>query len=251
MYQNLVRELSRPIETDTIRDIKLAQQGKKPVKKIDFVSGEERVEILHNPIRLLILQILRDGIDDTLTEESFDKDTQVLLTKQQKVKRQVMSVFEIIRLSEKGPNKALTKNQIYHHLPLLEKGGFIVKHGVVTKGKRTTDYYRRTAENFVTYGLHYDPNKYSSAIKKEVEDAIPFFDFSLSNDDKKELAELLIDAEVMRLKWAPMIESLVIDDIAENRPIEMCDKLLWIYSIGQDGFLQILNEIYSLVFKDE
>jgi len=243
--------LSRIVETDTIRDIELTDLGKKPLRKIDFVSGEKRVQILHNPVRLLILQILRDGIDDTLTEESYDKDTEVLLTKQQKVRRQAMSVLEIIKTSRMDSYEALTKNQIYHHLPLLEEGGFVVKHGTVTKGKRTTDYYRRTAENFVTYGLHYDPSKYSATIKKEITSALPFFDFSLSKDDEKELAELLVDAEVMRLKWAPKIESLVSEDIAENRPVEMFDKLLWVYSIGQSEFLQVLSEIRSLLFKDE
>ncbi|NHJ13049.1 MAG: hypothetical protein EAX95_05195 [Candidatus Thorarchaeota archaeon] len=237
------------VRTDRIKDIELTEAGKKPIRKVDFVHGEKRVQILHNPVRLLILQILRDGIEDTLTEESFDKETKTLHTRQQKVKRQVMSVLEIIRVSKKSESdNTLTKNQMYHHLPLLEDGGFVVKHGTVTKGKRTTDYYRRTAENFVTYGLHHDPEKYSSAIEKEIVSALPPFKFDLAKNERTELTKLLVDAEVMRLKWAPLIESLVTEDIANNKPIELFDRLLWIYATGQADFLEILNEIRSLVF---
>jgi len=246
-----VKLLSRLVETDTIREIELTELGKKPLRKIDFVHGEKRVQILHNPARLLILQILRDGVDDTLTEESFDKNTQILHTKRQVVKRHALSVLEIIKISKNDSYDTLTKNQIYHHLPLLEEGGFVVKHGIVTKGKRKTDYYRRTAENFITYGLHFDPEKYSKAIKKDIASALPVFEFNLSKEETQELAELLVNAEVMRLKWAPMVENLVIDDIADDKLVEMFDRFLWIYSIGQNDFLQVISEIRSLVFKND
>jgi DNA-binding transcriptional ArsR family regulator len=247
----LMMDLNEIIQSDKIKNIELTELGKKPMRKVDFVHGEKRVEILHNPVRLMILQILRDGVEDALTEESYDKETQVLLTKRRTIRRQAMSVLEIIRMSrELKSDGALTKNQIYHHLPLLEEGGFVVKHGTVTTGKRTTDYYRRTAESFVTYGLHHDPKKYSTTIRKDIDDALPMFDFELNEKEKKELSNLLADAEVMRLKWAPIIESLVTDDIASNKPIEMFDKLLWIYSTGQDDFLNTLDRIRSLIFKE-
>ena len=236
-------------QTDTIRDIRLNAAGRKSPKKVDFVNGEERVKILHDPVRLLILQILRDGIEDTLTEESFNKETGVHLTKTQTVRRQILSVHEIIKVSKDSASyDKLTKNQIYHHLPLLVDGGFVVKHGTVTRGKRTTDYYRRTAGNFVTFGLHYDPEKYSPAIRKEIEEALPVFELNLSIDEQKALTELVVHAEVMRLNWAEKVERLVVDDIADNKPIEMFERLLWIYATGNKEFLETLSEIRSLIF---
>ncbi|MHA1943633.1 MAG: hypothetical protein ACW96M_04465 [Candidatus Thorarchaeota archaeon] len=235
--------------TDTIRDIELTDAGRKPPKKVDFVHGEERVKILHDPVRLLILQILRDGLDDTFTEESFNEETGVQLTKKQTVKRQILSVHEIIKVSKESASyDNLTKNQIYHHLPLLVDGDFVAKHGTVTRGKRTTDYYRRTAGNFVTFGLHYDPEKYSPAIRKEIEEALPVFKLNLSKDEQKALTELVVHAEVMRLKWAEKVERLVVDDIADDKPIEMFERLLWIYATGNEAFLDTLSEIRSLIF---
>jgi hypothetical protein len=246
-----VIHLSELAQTDTIRDIQLTEEGRIPPKKVDFVHGEERVKILHDPVRLLILQIFRDGIEDTLTEESFDESTGVHLTKRQTVKRQILSVHEIIKVSKSSDSyNELTKNQIYHHLPLLVEGGFVAKHGTVTRGKRSTDYYRRTAGNFVTFGLHYDPEKYSPAIRKEIEEALPVFKLNLSKEEKKALTEMIVHAEIMRLKWASIIERLVIEDIADNKPIEMFERLLWIYAIGNEEFLETLNEIRSLIFED-
>ena len=249
--QTLVTSMSELAQSDTTRDIQLNKAGRTSPRKVDFVHGEERVKILHDPVRLLILQILRDGIEDTLTEESFNEETGVHLTKQQMVKRQVLSVHEIIKVSRESTTyDKLTKNQIYHHLPLLVDGGFVVKHGTVTRGKRTTDYYRRTAGNFVTFGLHYDPEKYSPAIRKEIEEALPVFKLDLSKDEQKALTELVVHAEVMRLKWAEKVERLVVEDIADDKPIEMFERLLWIYATGDEKFLKTLNEIRSLIFGD-
>jgi DNA-binding transcriptional ArsR family regulator len=247
-----VIHLSELAQTDTIRDIQLTKEGRQPQKKVDFVHGEERVKTLHDPVRLLILQILRNGIEDTLTDESFNEETGVHLTKKQTVKRQILSVHEIIKVSKDSESyDSLTKNQIYHHLPLLVDGGFVAKHGTVKRGKRSTDYYRRTAGNFVTFGLHYDPEKYSPAIRKEIEEALPVFKLDLSKEEKRALTELVVHAEVMRLKWAGKIESLVVEDIADNKPIEMFERLLWIYAIGNEEFLKTAKEIRSLVFDDE
>jgi DNA-binding transcriptional ArsR family regulator len=246
-----VTVLSELKQTDAIRDLELTKAGRRAPKKVDFIQGEERVRILHDPVRLLILQILRDGIEDTLTEESFDEETGVRLTKQQTVTRRIMSVHEIIKISKDSDSfDRLTKNQIYHHLPLLVDGGFVVKHGVVTRGKRTTDYYRRTAGNFITFGLHYDPEKYSPTIRKEIEEALPVFNLDLTEEEKKVVSELIVHAEVMRLKWAGKIEVLVAEDIADNKPIEMFDRLLWIYALGNEKFLKTLDEIRSIIFGD-
>jgi DNA-binding transcriptional ArsR family regulator len=242
--------MNKPMLGDQIKNLKITEQGKNTIKKIDFVYDQKRIEILHNPVRLLILQILRDGVDDTLTEESYDHETKILHTKRKSVKRQAMSVLEIIRASKnsKTHNK-LTKNQMYHHLPLLEEGGFVVKCGVVTTGKRTTDYYRRTAENFVTYGLHHDPEKYGRSIEDEIAKTLPAFNFNLAENKKNELSKLLVETEVMRLKWAPVVESLIVEDIAQNRLIDMFDKLLWIYSTGEEDFMNNMEKIRSLIFR--
>jgi DNA-binding transcriptional ArsR family regulator len=234
---------------DTIKEIKLTKEGKSPVKSIDFVSGEDRVKALHDPVRLQILRILREGIDDTVSTEMVDGKALVLTITKQQVKRHALSITELIRLSgESNGNENLTKNQIYHHIPILIEYGFITEYGTVTTGKRTTKYYRRVADNIVTFGLHYGPKKFRSALRKEIKDALPVFRIQTANEKKDELLDLLVESEVMRLKWANVIESIVQGDVTNPKAIELFEWFLWVYATGQNEFMQSLDKLRHALF---
>ncbi|TFG04292.1 hypothetical protein EU538_12525, partial [Candidatus Thorarchaeota archaeon] len=109
---------------DGIKGIELTEEGEKKIRRIDFVSDSERAAILHDPVRLQILQMLRDGIEDKVIHESFDETTGERIIRERIVERNELSVYELLRLSkEKNEYAPLTKNQVYHHLPKLVEGG--------------------------------------------------------------------------------------------------------------------------------
>ncbi|TFF92186.1 hypothetical protein EU545_01715 [Candidatus Thorarchaeota archaeon] len=235
-----------------IKGIELTEDGKKPIRRIDFVGSPERAAILHDPVRLQILQMLRDGIEDKVVQESFDESTGERIIRERIVDRHELSVYELLRLSEEEEEYTpLTKNQVYHHLPRLVEGGFVIKYGVVRTGKRTTDFYRRTAENFVTFGLHYNPEEFESAVREEVRDALPVFDLPLSEEEMKQLIDLLLDTEVMRLRWAGKIEKLVQADVTDSKEVEIFDWLLWVYATGQPEYIETLNRTRELLFPED
>lgn len=237
---------------DGIEGIELTDAGKKPMRRVDFVGDEDRAAVLRDPVRLQILQMLRDGIEDKMVKEFHDEELGERIIRERIVHRNELSVYEILRLAkEKEEYTPLTKNQVYHHLPRLIDGGFVVKYGVVRTGKRTTDYYRRTAENFVTFGLHYDPAEFKSAVREEVRNALPVFDLPLSEDEMKQLIDMLLDTEVMRLRWAGKIEKLVRADVTDPKEIEIFDWLLWVYATGQPEYTEILDRTRSLLFPDD
>ena len=127
---------------DSLKGIVLTPEGKKPQRDTVLMRGSEEWEFCSDPVRYQILKILRTGIEDNCTSESFNEDTGEKIIRQKVVKRKALSVVEIVKYSEKiDPSNVLSKNQVYHHLPKLIEGGYVIKYGTVTTGKRTTDYY--------------------------------------------------------------------------------------------------------------
>ena len=120
-----------------------------PMKEIVFVNDPEKAAILDEHVRYMIIQVLRRGKKDTCTTRTTDSETGERIIRQRDVMRYALSVVEMIKLAETYDDIEITKNQVYHHLPKLIEGGYVVKFGTVTTGKRTTDYYRRTAKGFV------------------------------------------------------------------------------------------------------
>ncbi len=237
-------------ETDTIKGIDPVSKDPKPAKRVEFLHGKERVRALHHPARLQILQILREGIDDTITTESYDEDTRERLIRQVIVKRHTLSVNEIIKISNEIENfKPLTKNQIYHHLPEMTKAGLVELYGVLKKGKRTTDFYRRTADNFVTFGLHYEPERYRDAVRKETEKSLSLFKLNLSESECQRFLDLAVQSEVMKLEGAKAVENLVSDDITDSKAVEMLEWFLWVYATGREEYMQLLNQVRDIIFK--
>lgn len=233
---------------DTLRDIELTDEGKNQQKKIDYVYEEERVRILHDPVRIQILRILNNGIEDKITTETFDESTGEKVIREKDVTRNIMSVHEIMNKSkESEETDELTKNQMYHHLPILIDGSFIIKYGVVTKGGRTTDYYRRTAENFVTFGMHYDPNGFQKAVYQETKETLPLFSFDFTNEQREEFLQLMVKAETLRLNWVKEVQKKVQSDITVSKAVELFEWLLWIYATGDKEYTETIDRIRNLI----
>jgi DNA-binding transcriptional ArsR family regulator len=241
----------REYETDAIKGIVLENKTHRPVKRVEFLHKKDRVSAMHHPARLQILQILREGIDDTVTTETFDEDTRERVIRQLVVKRNILSVNEIIKISnENNGFEPLTKNQIYHHMPEMIKADLVELYGVLRKGKRKTDYYRRTADNFVTFGLHYEPSKYRAAVRKETEDSLSLFNLNLSETEKQKFLDLAVQSELMKLEGATAVEKLVSDDITESKAVEMLDWFLWIYASGREDYCRLINQVREIIFKE-
>ena len=237
---------------DSIAGIELTEEGKTPMKSIDIVHEAEIVKTLHDPVRLQILRMLNEGIEDLITTKIVDEQTDERIIRERVVQRKVLSVIEMIRLSKESAYELkITKNQMYHHLPILLETGFIIKYGVVIKGKRTTDYYRRTAENFITFGSHYEPKEFKESIQSETLRGLEAFELGMSEKQKQELLKLTVLESEMRLKWLKKISGFVVKDVTTPEAIELFDWLLWIYSTGQKEYLSLLDRIRTVLFTEK
>ena len=138
-------------QTDTLKNIKLTNQGKIAPSEIEYVRDPERAEILTEYARDTILKILRIGIPDTITSEEIDEKTGDRLIIERHLSRHALSLVELARLSKdpKYADKPITKSQVIHHLPILIEHGYVIKYGTVKVGKRSTDYFRRRSELFL------------------------------------------------------------------------------------------------------
>ncbi len=237
--------------TDSLIGIEQTPEGEIPTQEKEFVHEKERIPVLQDSVRLQILQILKEGIDDTLTEEQVNKETGERIIRQRIVRRHALSVNDLISASKRyEPQQHLTKNQLYHHLPKLVEANFIVKCGVITRGKRTTDYYRRTANNFVTFGMHYGFDGFRKALKKETKDAFSSFNLNLSKESEKELLDLMAENELLRIKGMEVVERLVKSDVTDSKQIELFDWFLWLHATGNPEFLQMLERMREIVFNN-
>ena len=240
-------------ETDSLKGIKLTKEGKEPQKEIVFVTDEERAEILDEVVRYNILQVLRKGIEDTITTETVEGDTTIRTRR--KVKRKVLSVVEIVKQSPECcyEGDKITKNQVYHHLPILEKAGYVIKFGTVKTGKRTTDYYRRTAKGFMlTTGAWGTEEK---CIREKLEGytlkMLDAFNLDLSDEQRAELLELSVKRAKMQHEWRTKIAEMVSLDVANKEILGMYEMLLDYYSVGSKEYMDIIYRIREILFPEK
>lgn len=240
--------------TDSLDGIVLTKEGKAPQKEIVFVTDEERASVLDEPVRLHILQVLRSGIKDTLTSEKIDENGDKII-RVRDVRRNALSVVEIVRLSVdcSGTDIDISKNQVYHHLPKLEEEGYVVKYGTVTTGKRTTDYWRRTAQGFVLTKGEWVGGKGTLVKKKTpfVEKMLETFDLKVPAGKKKELIELIIKKTVMQSEWRTKIAELVKGDVADKMVLDQYETLVEYYSLGSKEYVDNIMRIREILFPDE
>jgi len=240
--------------TDSLKGIVLTKEGKAPQKEIVFVTDEERASILDEPVRLHILQTLRSGIKDTITSEKVDENGDKII-RVRDVKRNALSVLEIVKLSMDccGPDVEISKNQVYHHLPKLEEEGYVAKYGTVTTGKRTTDYWRRTAYGFVVSKGEWigGIGTLAKKMKPFVEKMLETFDLKVSKEDKKELIELMTNKTVKQSEWRTKIAELVKGDVADKMVLEQYETLVDYYAMGSKEYVANIMRIREILFPDE
>jgi predicted ArsR family transcriptional regulator len=234
-HDNITTEI-----TDTLKGIELTKEGKEPQKEIVFVTKEERAAVLDEPVRLHILQVLRNGIEDKITTVRNEEDG-TKHTIEREVRRDALSVLEIVKLSVEccGPDIEISKNQVYHHLPKLEEEGYVIKYGTVTTGKRTTDYWRRTAKGFVLTKGEWvgGSGTLAKKVKPFVEKMLETFNLDVSEDRKKELFELFIKRTAMQAEWRTKIAELVTVDVADKMVLEQYETLLDYYAMGSKEYV--------------
>lgn len=240
-------------ETDTLKDIVLTKEGKKPQKEVEFVYDKQKCDELAEPVRLQIIQVLRQGIDDTQTTEEFNEETNERIIRQKMVKRNTMSVVEIVKASTQSDCcEAITKNQLYHHLPKLIESGYVIKYGTVTTGKRTTDYYRRTAKGFMLLGA--DPSADEAHIKRKIsegrEKIASIFDLNISPESGNELSELWLKSTRLQMEYRVKIAKMIRGDVADSEVLELFELMLNIYSMGSDEYVQIQRRMQEILFSD-
>ncbi|MGQ4912654.1 MAG: hypothetical protein ACP6KW_10835 [Candidatus Thorarchaeota archaeon] len=240
---------------DSLRGIELTKEASKPQDEIVFIVDKERSEILNDPVRLQILQVLREGINDTHTTETVDKKTGDRIIRQREVKRDILSVLEIVKQSEMccGVDNVISKNQVYHHLPKLIEGGFIIKYGTITTGKRTTDYYRRTAKGFVvtTPMTSAFDKRIEKKLKKYMDEMLSNFNLHVTDEDRKRLYRLNAERIRIQSKWRTKIAKMVRVDVADKEVLQMYEMLLDYYSMGSKEYLDTLLEIRKILFSHE
>ncbi len=239
--------------TDDLEGIVLTKKGKAPQKEIVFVTDEERASILDEPVRLHILQVLRTGIEDTLTSEKIDENGDRII-RVREVKRNALSVPEIVALSKEccGPDTDISKNKVYHHLPKLEEYGYVIKYGTIPIG-HTTDYWRRTAKGFVLTKGEWVGGAGTLAKKMTpfIEKMLETFDLNVAEGEKKELLELMTKKIVMQSEWRTKIAELVKGDVADKMVLEQHETLVDYYSMGSKEYVDNIMRIREILFPDE
>ncbi len=241
--------------TDSLKGIVLTKEGKEDQKEILFVTNDEMAEVLDEVVRYNILQVLRNGVEDTLTTRTVDDETGDTIIRQKVVKRNVLSVVEMVRQSPDCcyEGEEITKNQIYHHLPILIKYGYVIKYGTVTTGKRTTDYYRRTAKGFMltkgTWGT--EEQRIREKLTGYTDKMLETFNITLSKEKREKLLELSVKRAQMQYKWRTKIAEMVKLDIATKETLSMYEMLLDYYSVGSEEYMDVIQGIRKILFPDD
>ncbi|MFW9788442.1 MAG: hypothetical protein ACFFE2_12310 [Candidatus Thorarchaeota archaeon] len=241
--------------TDSLEGIVLTKEGKEPQKEIVFVTNQEAADVLDELVRYNILQVLRKGIEDTLTTKTVDKETGDTIIRQKVVVRDVLSVVEMVKLSPQCciEGEEITKNQVYHHLPKLIEYGYVIKYGTVTKGKRSTDYYRRTAKGFMlttgTWGT--EEKRVREKLEGFTDKMLETFNLDLSKEQREELVELSVKRAQMQYEWRTKIAEMVNLDIATKETLSMYEMMLDYYSVGSKEYMDTIYRIREILFPEK
>jgi hypothetical protein len=241
--------------TDSLEGIVLTEEGKEPQKELVFVTNQEKADVLDELVRYNILQTLRKGIEDTLTTKTIDEETGDTIIRQKVVKRDALSVVELVKLSPDccQNGEEITKNQIYHHLPKLIEYGYIIKFGTITKGKRSTDYYRRTAKGFMltTGAWGTEEKRIREKLEGFTDKMLETFNLKISEEKREELLDLSVRRAQMQYEWRTKIAEMVNLDIANKETLSMYEMLLDYYSVGSKEYMDTIYKIRAILFPEE
>jgi hypothetical protein len=188
-----------------------------------------------------------------MTTEEYNEHTGERIIRQREITRHEMSVVEIVKMSqEREEINEISKNQVYHHLPILTEAGYIVKYGTVTTGKRTTDYYRRTSRGFVLpkYTTAQDKKHMRKKTTELVERMTKAFDLGLTEEQIQELIALRLRMFELQVESRAKIADLVRSDVADEALLDMYEWLVEIHSAAKKEFQDTILEIRKFIFKD-
>jgi DNA-binding transcriptional ArsR family regulator len=237
---------------DTLIGIELTKEGKIPEKDYDLVTDEDISEVLADSARSAIIGILRHGIEDKMTSEQINDSTNERVIREKIVKRHALSVTEISRMS-KDPELSdapLSNSQIYHHLPILIDAGYVIKYGVVKKGGRKTDYYRRTAKIFMFEKFPGSDDHRSERANQKVEQMFKFFGFNLPEKLVKEFIELRMKAADIEHEAHSKLMRMVRKDVADAEVLYMFEDLICTHSIASDEWIKIRKRMNEILFEN-
>ncbi len=238
--------------TDALAGIQLTKEGRIPQRDYDLVTDDDIAEVLADPARAAIICILRHGIEDKKTVERKDDASGERVIREKIVKRHSLSVTEISQLSQEPGlcDTPLTNSQIYHHLPKLIKAGYVIKFGTTTKGKRNTDYYRRTAKIFMfdkLPGVKDGGEEYGKS-KEKIKKMLSFFGFDLSEELLEEYVELRIQASAIEHEGHSKLMRMVRTDVADKDVLYMFEDFICSFSIASDEWVKIRKRMNEILF---
>jgi DNA-binding transcriptional ArsR family regulator len=237
--------------TDTIKDIELTEQGKNPQQRAKFIIDNERIDAIGDPTRMRIIGIFRQGIADTRTTVERDETTGDKIIREREVTRHALSIKEIVEISKSQEGqKPITQSQVYHHLPKLVEHGYVVKYGTLHKGKRTTDYYQRSAETFV-FGR--TPGQTDEACTNRTLESIEhmerFFGLKLSKMERDEYVQLEKKLGDISLEAYNKVVGLAKGDVTDQLLNDIFSDLVMLYAIGSDEWVKIQRRMREILFK--
>ena len=239
-------------QIDTLKNIELTEEGKKPQKEIVYVADNERAEILSDKARDTIIQILKIGIPDKITREEVDKKTGHRIVIQEHLNRHALSVVEIANLSKdlEYSKTPITKSQVYHHLTKLIESEYVIKYGTVTTGKRTTDYYLRTGRTFVFSRLPGNGEKEEREVfERYFERMKEIYGFSMDIKKEKKIVDLFVKADVFEKEARGFLIKHARSDIAKTEDLSLIRWLSEIYSFLYPEYSEIMRQISEILFE--
>ena len=239
---------------NSLKGIVLTKEATKPQQELWIVSNEKQAQVLNDPVRIRLLAIFRDGIEDIIRTEEYNNETNEKIIRERKEKRHCLSVSDIVNLSSKNnDDEKLTRNQVYHHLPKLIEGGYIINYGTVTNGKRETTYFQRTARSiFITAGnlIEAENDFITNTATKIIDEYSSFFKNPLEQEKKEKLSKLFAKAYSLELKMINDFSKQINHDVTSPKEIEILQNLMEIYSIGNPEFLTLYQEMHSILFSE-
>ncbi|MFW9917922.1 MAG: hypothetical protein ACFFGZ_20170, partial [Candidatus Thorarchaeota archaeon] len=145
----------------------------------------------------------------------------------------------------------LTRNQVYHHLPKLIENGFVKKFGTVRKGKRTTDYFTRTADAFVfpEGSPALNDQFLAERLAKDVVYIERVFGFSIPETKRQEFIDTGLKVWEIKDKFAVLILQNLQHDLVDSRALQLYDWLLELMVLGSDEYIELARGMREIIFK--
>ncbi|MFW9935463.1 MAG: hypothetical protein ACFFDU_08205 [Candidatus Thorarchaeota archaeon] len=236
---------------DTIRNIRRTTEGKKPSKEILFITDSDMAQALDDPAKLEIILILGKGVEDSQTIEESNEATGETVIRRWPVQRYALSVSEIVKQSKQVGVVGLTRNQVYHHLPGLIDAGYVIKFGTVSTGKRTTDYFRRTAQTFVLPRDTPVVNEKFQAerMARDLKHIGQVFGFKIPEQERDEFMRLGVMMWQMKEEGAKLILRDLRADLVDSASLRLYDWLLELYMLGVEKYVQLGRQMQEILFR--